>query len=101
MWNELERLKEMEVLQDLLGYYVNLGKEDRQIWHDRLHDFAGREGRDLVRLYGELIAHGWLEQNTGFTPVLEKGRFASCYRVTSAGQRVFKQVQRELAALAS
>ena len=52
---------------------------------------------DLTRLYGELLAHGWIEQNTGDTPVLEPGRFACCYRITSAGQKAFREVRKELA----
>jgi hypothetical protein len=98
MLDEMERLRESESLHDLLGHYVALGKEDRQIWHDRLLEFAGLQGRELARLYGELIAHAWLEQNTGITPVLERGRFGACYRVTSAGQRAHKQIRKELAA---
>jgi hypothetical protein len=98
MLDEVEKLRNSEALLDLLGHYVTLGKEDRQIWHDRLMEHNGAQGRDLARQYGELIAHGWLEQNTGITPVLEKDRFAACYRVTSAGQRVHKQLMKELVA---
>ena len=40
-------------------------------------------------------------KDTAFFVAPEKAsRFAACYRVTSAGQRVYRQVQRELAALA-
>jgi hypothetical protein len=97
MFDEMERLKNLDELLELLEHYAALGKEDRQIWHDRLTEFAGRQDRELARLYGELIAHGWLEQNTGLTPVLEQNRFAACYRITSAGQRACKQVKKELA----
>ena len=99
MLDEMERLKQSDRHLDLLGHYVALGKEDRESWQDRLTDFDGSEGRELARLYGELIAHGWLEQNTGLTPVLEKNRFAACYRVTSLGLRAYKQIKKELAAV--
>ena len=65
MLDEMDRLRTSNHLFQLLSHYVQLGKEDRQIWHDRLLDFDGIHGRELARLYGELIAHGWLEQNTG------------------------------------
>jgi hypothetical protein len=97
MLDEMERLKDSTCLLELLAHYVELGKEDRDLWQDRLHAFDGLQGRDLSRLYGELIAHGWIEQNTGVTPVLEPNRFGACYRITSAGQRAFKQVKKELA----
>ncbi len=100
MLDEMERLRDSESLQELLSHYATLGKEDRQIWHDRHHEFAGMHGRELIRLYGELIAHGWLEQNTGVTPILEPGRHRGCYRVTSAGLRALKLLKKELAALA-
>ena len=96
MFNELDRLYECAELFELLTYYATLGKEDRTTWHDRLQEFAGMKERDLTRMYGELIAHGWLEQNTGLTPILEPGRHAACYRVTSAGLKIYKQVTKAL-----
>ncbi len=96
MLDEMDRLHNCSELFQLLAHYVELGKEDRQIWHDRLTEFEGLQGRELVKLYGELIAFGWVEQNTGLTPILEPGRFAGCYRVTSAGQKAFKQVKKEM-----
>jgi hypothetical protein len=47
----------------------------------------------MTRLHGELIAHGWVEQNTGLTPLLRKGEAPACYRVTTAGLRALKQVK--------
>jgi hypothetical protein len=42
-----------------------------------------------------LIAQGWVEQNTGATPVLKPGVISACYRVTSAGQRALKRTRTE------
>jgi hypothetical protein len=53
----------------------------------------GVEARQLVKLHGELLAYGWLEQNTGLTPVLRAGAAANCYRITPAGLRALKQVR--------
>ena len=36
-------------------------------------------------LHGELIAFGWVEQNTGQVP--------SCYRITLAGLRAIRQAK--------
>lgn len=101
MMNEMDRLRDSTDLFELLAYYADLGKEDREIWHDRHIEYGGLHGRNLARLYGELIAHGWLEQNTGITPILQPNRFGACYRVTSAGLKACKQVKKELATLAS
>ena len=52
---------------------------DRQAWHDRLDAIDDCQGRELARLYGRLIAYGWLEQNTGAV--------GGCYRATRGGAR--------------
>ncbi len=99
IFDELTRLRESEALHTLLEEYAELAGDDPEQWQDRFQEWQGVEGRKLSDLYGELIAHGWLEQNTGATPVLEKDRFAACYRITSAGRKALKQVrkpQREL-----
>jgi hypothetical protein len=95
MFDELERLQSVQELQILLAHYANLGSADRQIWQDRLLEMDGVDWRELVKLHGELLAHGWIEQNTGLTPVLKKGAAPACYRVTSQGVRALRQVQGE------
>ena len=97
MVNEMNRLLSCDELQGLLTHYVELGEEDREIWRDRLTEFQGLEGRELTKLYGELLAHDWIEQNTGDTPILEAGRFACFYRITRAGLRAFREVREEQA----
>jgi len=52
-------------------------------------------GKELSRLHGELIAQGWIEQNTGVTVVLKPGVVSACYRVTTAGQRALKRARVE------
>ncbi|HWG47617.1 MAG TPA: hypothetical protein VN688_32940 [Gemmataceae bacterium] len=93
MFDELERLREEKGLFDLLMYYHERGAVDRQVWQDRLAEMEGVSPRELVKLHGELLAYGWLEQNTGLTPVLRPGAAASCYRITTAGIRALKQVR--------
>lgn len=53
----------------------------------------GVEPRQLVMLHGELLAFGWLEQNTGSTRVLKAGAVAACYRVTAAGLRALRHAR--------
>ena len=56
----------------------------------------GADIRSVVTMVGglhESLAHGWVEQNTGITPVLQRGAVPRCYRVTTAGQRAFKHVR--------
>ncbi len=90
MVDDLERLHEVTSLRSLLSHYAALGKEDRQVWQDRVTDLEGTSGRDLTRLHGELLAYGWLEQNTGTTPA-GKGLAPGCYRITAAGVRALRQ----------
>jgi hypothetical protein len=85
------RLRQSEALTRLLTHYAELGVADREAWQDRRMDLEGVEPRELVRLHGQLIACGWVEQNTGATPVLRPGAVAACYRVTAAGLRALRQ----------
>jgi hypothetical protein len=95
MIDEMERLRGVKGLFDLLSHYGELGRADRQVWQDRLLTKEGVEPRELVKLHGELLAHGWLEQNTGATPILRAGAAPGCYRITLAGVRALKQVHPE------
>jgi hypothetical protein len=85
------RLREGEALARLLSHYADLGAADREAWQDRRMDLEGVEPRELVRLHGQLLARGWLEQNTGATSVLKPGVVAACYRVTAAGLGALRQ----------
>jgi hypothetical protein len=93
MFNELVRLRDTPSLFELLSLYAGLAAPDRQAWQDRRMQQDGCDGREMTRLHGELIAHGWVEQNTGLTPMLRKGEAPACYRVTTAGLRALKQVK--------
>jgi hypothetical protein len=87
------RLREGEALALLLAHYADLGAVDREAWLDRRMGLEGAEPRELVRLHGQLIACGWVEQNTGATPLLKPGVVAACYRVTAAGLRALRQAR--------
>src|SRR5689334_2008722 len=88
MFDEMDRLRAVKELSDLLAQYADLAAPDRQAWQDRIQELDGVEARDLIKLHGELLAFGWLEQNTGATPVLKRGFAPACYRITTAGVRV-------------
>lgn len=95
MFDEMDRLRSSLELGQLLLHYFELGQEDRQSWQDRLDELENVPRREVVRLHGELLAYGWLEQNTGLTPILAAGRHSACYRITSAGQKAIKQLRKE------
>jgi hypothetical protein len=99
MFDETERLRDVKELHDLLDHYRRRAAPDRQAWQDRLPEMEGVEPRTLVKLHGELLAYGWLEQNTGATSPGPRGA-AACYRVTTAGLRALKQVEAEGASVA-
>ncbi len=95
MFDELERLCDAPVLLQLLAHYAEAGAADREAWQDRLMALDGVMPADLVKLHGELIAYGCLEQNTGSTPVLKPGGVACSYRITTAGQRALQWARAE------
>jgi hypothetical protein len=95
MFDEMERLREVKGLHRLLSHYAELAAPDRHVWQDRLLVLEGAEPRDLVRWHGELLAYGWVEQNTGVTPSLKAGLAPGCYRITPAGLRALKQLRAE------
>ena len=95
MFDEMDRLRTVKELVELLEHYRDLAAGDRQAWQDRLPEREGVDERQLVKLHGELLAYGWLEQNTGLTPVLRRGAAPACYRITSPGLRALKQLQAE------
>ncbi len=91
MFDEIDRLRDVKELQALLTHYRNLGASDHTVWQDRLCELEGVEPRELVRLHGELIAFGWIEQNTGVVSGALRGAAPGCYRVTPAGIRALQQ----------
>lgn len=99
MFDEMDRLRDVKELAALLAHYAELATPDRQAWQDRVEEWDGVAARDLIKLHGELLAYGWLEQNTGATPILKRGSAPACYRVTTVGLRVLKQLRTEAAQL--
>jgi hypothetical protein len=90
MFDESEELQQDGPLARLLAHYVQIGLKDREAWQDRVMHLQGIDARELVKLHGQLLAFGWVEQNTGLTPVLKPEVAASCYRITSAGLRAMR-----------
>jgi hypothetical protein len=96
MFDEMDRLRQVKELFALLACYQERAAGDRQAWQDRVSDWQGVESRDLVRLHGELLAYGWLEQNTGAADVARKAAAPACYRITTAGTRALRQARDEV-----
>jgi hypothetical protein len=91
MFDELESLREMVGLLELLQHYAVLAEPDRQAWQDRLCEHPQHNPRTLTRLHGELIAGGWIEQNTGHT-IAGRSGVPACYRITPAGLRALREL---------
>jgi hypothetical protein len=91
MLDDLDTLQEDARLLRLLEHYAQAGTADREAWQDRVMELPGLPAEALVKLHGRLLACEWLEQNTGATPVLQRGAVPRCYRITSAGQRALKR----------
>ena len=93
MLDYLERLRTNGTLLQLLSHYAMLAAPDRAIWQDRLMAQEGIEPREITKLHGELIAFGWIEQNTDYSQVSKPRAISGCYRVTLAGLRALQQIQ--------
>jgi hypothetical protein len=91
MFDEMQRLREVPGLLYLLTHYQEKAKPDRQAWQDRLLEVEGVDSRDLIRLHGELLAYGWLEQNTGMANGTIIGLAPACYRITTTGVRAIRE----------
>lgn len=94
MFDDLDRLRGNGKLLRLLDHYAQPGLVDREAWQDRLMSLDGAEPGPMVKLHGELLAFGWIEQNSGFT-TYKSGGVAACYRITTGGLRAFNKVIRE------
>ena len=93
MFDDSLRLQENPHLLALLSHYAQLGTEDRAAWRDRLMQMEGAEPKQLSALHGELIAFGWIEQNTGQAILGQDGTLSACYRITLHGLREYRQFQ--------
>lgn len=82
---ELAYLRNNANLFGLLSHYAVFAEDHLEAWHDRLMHLDGVEPPQMAKLHGELIAFGWVEQNTGAVPAR--------YRITLDGWRAIKQAQ--------
>ncbi len=92
MFDDLDRLRANSKLLRLLDHYAQPAFLDREAWQDRLMSPNGAEPGPMVKLHGELLAFGWIEQNTGNTLNQPVG-VAACYRITTAGLRALKKTR--------
>jgi hypothetical protein len=97
MVDELQQLRTPFELFQLLAHYGALGVTDREAWQNRLMEMPNLQANELVKLHGDLLAYGWIEQNTGVVSVFQPGTVAQCYRITPAGQKALKQARTECA----
>jgi hypothetical protein len=93
MFDDSLRLRENPILLALLSHYAQQSTEDRAAWRDRLMQMEGVEPKQLSALHGELIAFGWIEQNTGQAILRQDGTLSACYRITLHGLREFRRSQ--------
>ena len=93
MFDDVQQLREDAGLFHLLNHYAAAGVDDREAWQDRVMELEEVPAESLARLHGKLLACDWIEQNTGATPVLQRGAVPRCYRVTPAGRRALKQAR--------
>jgi hypothetical protein len=93
MFDDLDHLRKDPRLYQLLRCYAEGGAAECEAWQDRIMQMPNVPSDALAKLHGRLLACEWLEQNTGATPVLQRGAVLCCYRITLAGQRALKKVQ--------
>jgi hypothetical protein len=90
MFDEIEMLSQQPGLIRLLDHYARLAEANTEAWQDRVMEADGLDAEELIALHGMLLAHGWLAQNSGVTPVLRPGHVPCCYRITTAGKRALR-----------
>jgi hypothetical protein len=95
MFDEEASLREDVNLLFLLEHYC--ASEDRDAWLDRVMQIEGLDRAEITSLHGELIAYGWVEQNTGVLPRVETGACPGSYRSTAAGRKALARHRRVLA----
>jgi hypothetical protein len=92
--DDLQRLRESGGLLRLLSHYTGQIGLNPDAWFDRLMQLDGADPVELTRWHGELIACGWLEQNTGHAPPgCQRGVVLACYRMRAAGRRALREAQ--------
>jgi hypothetical protein len=94
MFDDLDWLRGNVKLRRLLNHYAQPTLENQEVWQDRLMSLDGAEAGPMVKLHGDLLAFGWIEQNSGFTTNQPDG-VAACYRITAAGQKALNKLMRE------
>lgn len=82
MLNERQRLSTCRELQSLLSSYASTTQSGSPAWQARLMRLDGLDEHGLVKLHGELLAYGWIEQNIGGP--------GCCYRITSSGVQALR-----------
>ena len=87
MFDHLRKLRTSPQLLELFSRYAKPGESNRETWVARLMQIEGVQAAELTKLHGDLIAFDWLEQNSGQMPC--------CYRLTLAGLRAFRRLQRQ------
>lgn len=90
MRDGLQHLKGNENLSRLLSHYASAGAAARETWQDRVMELEGADRQGLVKLHGILLAHRWIDQNTGSVSPLQPGVVRQCYRITAAGFKALK-----------
>jgi hypothetical protein len=91
MFDDEDRLRDCPDLERLLTHYAQVSGEE-SAWQDRVGELPGVSSKELVQLHGELIAEGWIEQNTGVVEVRKPGVIAACYRMTVLGRLALRRV---------
>ena len=91
--DEMQHLRDNHSLRQLLTCYTAPEAADTEGWHDRVMALEGVKPPELTTLHGELLAFGWIEQNTGARVAVRAGTVPRCYRSTPAGRRALREVQ--------
>jgi hypothetical protein len=95
MLGTLDVLCENLRLRDLLNVYRELREQgtDSEGWYDRVHEHAEATPAELVELYGELLAMGWLETRVIRDGLSSDGRIRRAYKITRGGLNALKQTE--------
>ena len=91
MTGSLSLLAELPRLRPLLTRYRDLRERDAEpTWHDRVGS-ADNAADELHRLYGVLLAEGWLDARVGADTLAVPGELRGAYRITREGLQALRR----------
>jgi hypothetical protein len=77
----------------LVHYRDSRGDAPETAWQDRIGDLPNVEAQKLSKMYGLLLAYGWLDVKLGHDVLAIPGSVSRAYQITREGLRMLRQTE--------